>query len=188
MGLYTQCVVDRETDSLEDARRLGQQIIAWLVEVGIIENQLTDCALVEPGYPPGPHYWKACDLLERYLPGTAHDGLLTLRTNGVQVFMDRYPFYIAQGDNGPARCPHCEAEKDLDTYYEAGGEWFEGGAGDLRCEACGEEAKVIRWKHDNLLFGTLGLVFWNWPSLSPGFLRELSERIGRSVSVIEGKA
>lgn len=94
---------------------------------------------------------------------------------------------IGQGAFGPARCPHCESEQEIDAYYEACDEWFNGGPGNMRCEACGVVSPVQRWEHDDLLCGTLGLVFWNWPSLSPEFLDALSERLGHRLSLIEGK-
>lgn len=187
MGIYTHCVVDRETDSLEEARRLGEQVVAWLVERQIIENRLIACPLGDQGYSPGPHYWRAWGAPERSLPGPGDDGFLTSGRNGVQLHMQRNLYLISQGDFGPARCPHCEGENEPASYYEACDEWMKGGIGNLRCEECGVVAPVSRWGHDSVLCGTLGLVFWDWPSLSPEFLHELSERTGRRVSLIEGK-
>jgi hypothetical protein len=178
MGTYTHSLVDRDTVTPEEAGRLGEAIVAWLVEQEIIEPRLTDCCLVDPGYPPGRHYMRACGGIEESARAEDHARMSRYSTNGVQVYTKRAAFYNSQGRFGPARCPHCAAERGIDDYYKAGGEWYEGGEGELRCEQCGRSACVTAWEHDDLLHSTLGLVFWQWPDLSDEFLEELSRRTG----------
>lgn len=186
MGDHTQSVVGRKIATLEESKQLGERALAWLIQQEIIEHQLTDCCLVDPGYPPGRHYQRACSL-EDSEAELDRAGLFMCRTNGVQLYMQRYPFVNHQGNFGPARCPCCTAARDIDAYYQACDDWLNGGTGQLHCDQCSTTEPVPDWEHDDLLCGTLGLVFWNWPGLSPNFLGELSRHIGHRVSLIQGK-
>ncbi|WP_312519088.1 hypothetical protein [Massilia sp.] len=181
MGMHTQSVVDRETTRSEDAERLGARVVAWLIGQEIIESDISDCGLGTPAYPPGRHFMRACSAT-----GTDGEDSGTC-PDGVQLYTQRNGFANAQGTFGPARCPHCAAERDIDDYFAASQEWSEGGAGELACTGCGCEEPVPAWEHDDLLLGTLGLEFWNWPELSPGFLQELERLTGHRWSRMSGK-
>ncbi|HEX8606879.1 MAG TPA: hypothetical protein VF774_29830 [Pseudoduganella sp.] len=187
MGTYSQSVVARGTITPEEAKRLGECIVAWLVDEEIIEHRLTECCLVDSGYPPGRHYRRACGGIDDHAREEDHAELLRSSPHGVELHTKRYCFFNSQGDFGPARCLHCAAERDFDAYYEASNEWMKGGIGELHCGHCGRTSIVTAWEHDDLLWSTLGLVFWGWPELSPAFLDELSRRIDCRVSIIFGK-
>lgn len=187
MGTYTHSLVARGKVTPAEARHLGECIVAWLVEQEIIEHRLTNCCYVDPGYPPGPHYMRACGGIDDGERERDHAEFALHSPNGVQVYTTRQAFYNAQGNFGPARCPHCAAERDINAYNQAGGEWYKGGAGELQCEQCGRAECVTEWEHDDLLLGTLGLVFWQWPDMSAGFLDELARRTGHRWTLIFGK-
>src|SRR5690349_21197347 len=74
VGTHTQSLVDRDTVTPEEAERLGECIVAWLVEQEIIEPRLTDCCLVDPGYPPGRHYMRACGGIDESTRADDHAG------------------------------------------------------------------------------------------------------------------
>ncbi|HEY0095506.1 MAG TPA: hypothetical protein VGB96_14340, partial [Archangium sp.] len=54
MGDFFQTIVDKDVTE-DEAPRLAEQVREWLVSRQLIEPDLADCALSEPGYRPGPH-------------------------------------------------------------------------------------------------------------------------------------
>lgn len=186
MGTHTQSVMDREASDTEEAKRLGESIIAWLIEQEIILNKLTDCCH-GPGHPPGPHFMRACAGTPEDSGEFAYAQIQEIQSNGVELSINRNVFFNAQGNYGPARCPHCDTEHDIDLFYQATSEWMNGGPGEIACTQCARVAPVTAWEHDDLLVGALGLQFWNWPELSADFLLELQRHSGHRWSRIFGK-
>jgi hypothetical protein len=186
MGTHTQSVMDRATSDTEEAKRLGECIVAWLVDQEIIQHRLTDCCY-KPGYPPGSYYRRACGGIPESEREADYADFLKYNPNGMELSTTRNAFFHGQGDYGPARCPHCAAEHDIDLLYAAADVWLKGGEAELACMKCGQAAPVTAWEHDDLLFGTLGLQFWGWPDLSPGFLLELERRTGHRWTRMFGK-
>lgn len=186
MGTYTQSVMDRQTFDTDEAKRLGECIVAWLVEQEIILHKIADCCY-GPGYLPGPHYMRACGGIPESSREADYADFLKYAPNGMELSTKRNAFFNGQGEYGPTRCPHCAAEHDIDLYYKASDEWLKGGNGELECTQCGRIAPVTAWEHDDLLFGTLGIQFWDWPDLSSGFLLELEQLTGHRWTYMFGK-
>ena len=186
MGTYTQSVMNCEIADIRDAKRLGESIIAWLVEQEIILHKVTDCCY-GPGYPPGPHYMRACGGITESARQADYADFLRYVPNGMELSTDRNVFFNGQGAYGPTRCPHCRAEHDIDRFHKAADEWLKGGNGVVECTQCGRNDRVTAWEHDDLLVGTLGLQFWSWPALSSDFLLELERRSGNRWTCMFGK-
>lgn len=56
MGDWSQSLVDVEV-SAEDAPESGARLTRWLIDIGVISAEQTDCVLGSPlGHPPGANY------------------------------------------------------------------------------------------------------------------------------------
>jgi len=83
-------------------RPLAESIAGWLVDVGVLGKDPSDCALGnEPGYPAGPNFRSAIADPDR------DGGFLTLWTNGVEVSAGRLVFHPGAGELGAVSCPRC---------------------------------------------------------------------------------
>src|SRR5687768_12426937 len=111
MGDHFQNIVDVDATD-EEAGRLGERLLRWLIESGIVAGTPSDNVLgAERGYGPGPRYAAAVT--------TPHDGLLTLSTNGLDLIDQRCIYDSGQGGVGPVVCPQCgerDVLEDPETY------------------------------------------------------------------------
>jgi endogenous inhibitor of DNA gyrase (YacG/DUF329 family) len=176
VGDWFETIADVEATA-EEADRLGAEVLSWLVAEGVVLAEPTDCVLGGPGHPPGPHYARAtiepCDFLLRRDP------------NGLRVLTGRSVFYSMGLDR--VVCPHCQAavlDERNDVFSSffspAIDEWYSaGGTGTRACPYCGKPVGLNEWDWSPPWgFGYLGFEFWNWPLLDPGFVAEVSHRLG----------
>ena len=191
MGLWYQCIVDRDTDSEADAREHAARVVAWLAGRGIIEPDLSACLLgEEQGYAPGP---KAYTAFAAKSDGTAlqdNDGLDHMQVNGLEVIIGREVSFNMQGEFEAALCPECGHRRAQDgEWSDAMSGWAEGtGDGLLLCPACDKATTVAEWEHiDPMGFGTLTFKFWDWPVLSDDFVNDLAAELDRRIAFISGK-
>lgn len=191
MGLWYQCVVDRDVRSEDEARELGAVILTWLVDERIVAGSLTPCGLGadDMAYAPGINFMKAAGGAENSASNCNYAAFSTMATNGMQVITHRELSFNMQGDFAAVRCPACDAESEQGANWSAAAEaWHAGQAGKLLCTLCGEINPISEWEHiDPIGFGNLTFKFWDWPPLSESFLAELSQRLGHRTIVITGK-
>jgi hypothetical protein len=181
MGDGFQIVVDREV-SEEDAPRLAERIRDWLISRRIIQPELTDCTLGEPGHPPGEAHPSA--LAD---PSLAALHMLThMLTNGVEITVGRSFFWTPYTD---LTCRACGARcEPYEEWVEAVGAWHEDDAATFACPTCGHPERVTEWTGVSPCgFGNLGLTFWNWPPLSEEFVREVTRMMGHRTRLVRGK-
>jgi hypothetical protein len=192
MGDWFQTIGDVEA-APDEVEELAAAVIGWLIEVGVVAAERTDCVLgSDLGYPPGPNYADAV---------TEPDSSLSrLWTNGLEVLTGRTVFDSGQGDIESAECPYCNTgNRFVDDRWEfdsaawgpfaaAIDDWYASGDGRLACPACAKPVGLNewRWKPD-WGFGHLGFTFWNWPVLAPSFVAEFSRRLGHRVVCTGGK-
>jgi hypothetical protein len=187
MGDYFETIADVDA-SPHEATKLASSVIEWLVGIGVVEQQRSDCTpRGEAAYPPGPNYTLA---LSR--PGAEFH---PWQTNGLEVVTDNYTIFNSLAAEA-ITCPHCDAVTSLmDDFYNPNRSWDElaraieqwcaGGDGSTPCVTCGQQTGLNDWLWAPCwAFGHLGFTFWNWPELRPGFVKELSRRLGhRTVSI-----
>jgi hypothetical protein len=193
VGDYFQNVVDVDASD-EEAGRLGERLLRWLIESGIVVGTPSDNVFgAERGYGPGPRYTAAVTS-----PG---DGLVTLSTNGLEVIDQRCIYDSGQWGVGPVVCPWCgqrDVLEDPVTYRmsdrwqdlsAAFNRWLHGGDGELACLHCRRVVglKEWRWEDPAYAFGSLGVQIWNWPPLTDAFVADVARVLGHRVVVNGGK-
>jgi hypothetical protein len=193
MGDRFQNIVDVEASD-EQAGRLGERLLRWLIESGIVVGTPSDNVLgPELGYGPGPRCTAAVTVFD--------DGLLTLSTNGLEVIDDRNVYHCGQNGVGPVKCPWCgerDVLEDPETYRmskrwndlsAAFNRWLAGGDGELDCLHCRRVVglKEWRWEEPVYAFGSLGVRVWNWPPLTKTFVADVARVLGHQVLVNGGK-
>ncbi|MDQ2586228.1 hypothetical protein [Saccharothrix yanglingensis] len=168
-----QTVVDVEATDAE-AADLAAAVTAWLVERGVVVAGVTSCA-GGPGHAPGP---------ERALAAPPPDADQAVPAwNGLQVVVGRAVHYT-RGDQG-VLCPHCGADVGLERVADSFDEWLRGEPGARPCPACARELDPNGWRWvPQWGFGAVAFTFWNWPPLRPGFVAELSARLGHRTVVV----
>ncbi|MGM1063756.1 hypothetical protein [Saccharothrix sp. Mg75] len=172
-----QTVVDVEAGDHE-AADLAAAVTAWLVERGVVVARVTSCA-GGPGRAPGPDYASAVDAPD--------DALAAHAWNGLQVVAGRAVHYAKGTDQGVS-CPHCGADVGLEQLHDAFDEWLRGEPGTRPCPSCGRELDPNGWRWTPRWgFGALAFTFWNWPPLRPGFVAELSARLGHRTVLVAGE-
>jgi hypothetical protein len=97
VGDYFQNIVDVEATD-EEAGPLGERLLRWLLESGIVVDTPADNVLgAELGYGPGPRYMAAV---------TAPDeSMLRLRTNGLHLIDGRNIYHCGQEGCRPGGLP-----------------------------------------------------------------------------------
>lgn len=183
MGTYFEGLVDRDVAGQEEAERLAQRVVDYLVTSGIIEPSLSDCVLGRDkvGYAPGRNWREACD--EKWASGLRLEEYLS---NGLEITTGRNVSVNPQGDFR-ASCPACHAEIPMDNVWAAVGDWYDGGAGLVGCAGCGTQESVAELDLTSLGVGMLTFTFWNWPQLSDQFVAKVGELLGHRVALISGK-
>lgn len=184
MGDWFQVIADPEATAAE-ADRLAAEVLAWLVDRGIVRPERAGCVLGEGGHAPGPN-WRVA-VTE---PGA---GLLGLGTNGLEVITGRTVFHSMDLDS--IACPHCGSvavrgavESEWDDFLPSIESWYAGGSGIRTCDQCGQAVGLNDWRWTpDWAFGHLGFQFWNWPPLDPSFVAEVSHRLGHPTRTPSGK-
>jgi len=165
------------------AARYAEAVLEWLVERRVVGRERTDCVLGGDGrgHPPGPNLRAAVD-------GDADDADVTrgLWTNGLAIVVRRTIF---DGGENPIelRCPRCEATfEPRDDWYEAVDSWAAGNdAACYSCPSCGLEQPLREWTGAwPWGFAHLGLEFWNWPPLKPGFVDQVSSLVNGRLRLV----
>ncbi|PWU51956.1 hypothetical protein DLJ46_03885 [Micromonospora globispora] len=96
MGDWFQVIAAPEATA-DEADRLAAEVLAWLVERGIVRPERTACVLGEGGHAPGPNW--------RVAVTDPDAGLLGLGTHGLEVITGRTVFYSPDLDS--VACPYC---------------------------------------------------------------------------------
>lgn len=180
MGDWFQTIADVEATP-DEADPLATVVMDWLVASGVVTAASTDCVLDEGlGHAPGSRYAEVV-----VAPDPA---LHALSVNGALAIRGRKVFDAGQGGVDHVSCPHCGAEAEWDGLSGAIGAWYEGGNGVHRCTGCLRTVGLNDWRWEPPWgFGHLGFTFWNWPTLRPEFVAEVSARLGHRVVCIAGK-
>lgn len=165
----------------EQVAELSRRTIDWLIEKEFISRNLTDCVLgQETGYQPGQRYKEIID---------GDDfGLLKLKTNGLEIVIERRVF--ENGENGleEIRCPKCGTNNIDSNWGEIIGAWDNAQNGDLKCKKCGSIASITEYDfRPTWAFGEFGLTFWNWPKLTSTFLDDLKKLLKKEIKVVYGR-
>jgi hypothetical protein len=188
VGDWFETIADVEA-AADEADGLAAATLAWLVNTGVVLAEPTTCVLSGLAHAPGPQYATAVT--------EADPGLLSLRTNGVQVITGRTVFFSMGADR--VTCPACGHSTELSdqggqpnhAWHELSetiGVWFDGGTGTHACLNCGNLVDLNDWTWSPPWgFGYLGITFWNWPPLAPHFLAEVSRRLGHRTVHPSGK-
>ncbi|MFI2434418.1 hypothetical protein [Streptomyces sp. NPDC018693] len=179
MGSYYQTVVDLEA-SAQDAARLAEETVAWLVATGIVLPEHTGNA----GHLPGPNWQRAVTEDWDWKPS----GDMTVRTG-------RQAFHSGSDMPEAAVCPHCTALSPLDDdswshLCGAIDTWYATGEAYLSCPACAVDVPLPDWAWDSapFAFGYLGFEFRDWPDLSPEFVARLPGALrGHRTTYLWGK-
>jgi len=181
VGDYYQIIVDRDATS-DEAEALALIVRNWLVSEGIIAAEMTDCVLgADFGHSPGPRHARVLRVPDDGLPG--------LRTNGLNIIVERQLFYGTPGDLGLV-CASCEdLIDDGEEIWAVIDQWCAGDdSAEYGCPWCGHTELISEWTFDPPWgFGNLGFEFWNWPMLRPEFVDEVTRRLGHRTVLVSGK-
>lgn len=109
-----------------------------------------------------------------------------------EVWVGRQVYSANLGDFAPDRalCRHCDAElDDADAIREACSAWRGGDdRAALRCPDCGQSSPLRTWDFDKAGgIGNLAFLFWSWPNLRPGFIRDLERILGHPLVLAVGR-
>jgi hypothetical protein len=184
-----------DLDARDDqAAALARRLTAWLAERGILDTSPTNCLLDSGlGYAPGPRAWDLVTDWDRPQGGGPWG-------NGVKVVTGRTVFETDVPLS--AGCPGCAESVVLtdqetwgitpawDAFDRAVGAWLEGGSSTVPCPRCQRPVSFNDWRWPDgggWALGFLGLEFWDWPGLSRGFLREVSQFLGHRLLLIRGR-
>lgn len=193
MGDHFRTIVDLDA-SPQQAPRLAERVVDWLVAEGIVLPELTPHRVYgQPlGRMPGPHWQRA----------VAQDDVHWGPGEGLAVHTERTVFHKrGQGGLDTARCPRCTATTRLrgdggmipeawGPFLMAINAWHETGTADVACPHCAESVPVTdwTWTDDYFSFAHLGFQFWHWPELTPEFRARISELLGgHRTAYIRGK-
>ena len=167
---------------LEDAPRLAETVVKFLIESGIVSPERTDCTLGEHGgHPPGVHFDQAVGGESRDVRG--------LRTNGMAVVIGREVFHNGGLGVDGVRCPLCGVNQVESDWGEAINRWSDGDDDALlMCNACYADSPLTLWVFEPAWgFACLGFTFWNWPPLKPEFVQQVSGILRHEVLLVYGK-
>jgi hypothetical protein len=193
MGDHFQVIADVDASEAE-AQELAEVLVKWLVADGVITNEATDCVLgADHGYPPGPNF--------QTVVNEPSKGLLSLRTNGVEISAYGQVFHPGQAELGAVDCPRCtqtvllsdaasgDVSDQWELFAEALNSWCAGGSDQVRCPHCDQLVGFNdwRWTGPRFAVGFLGLTFWNWPELSDWFVEQVGRHLGHRVIRTGGK-
>jgi len=158
LGSNFQTIADVEATA-EEADELADALLAWLIETGVV-------------------------------PSAGCVSRNEVTTEGLEIVTGRNVFSSLTGDWW-VTCPHCAwstdpedtrigdsvgAWQDLQDTISG---WHAGGSDQVRCPNCRRDVGLNDWGWSPPWgFGYLGFTFWNWPTFSPEFLAEVSERLG----------
>jgi hypothetical protein len=171
MGDWTQAVVDVEVDEAE-AAELADRVIAHLVDRGIVVAELSDSGLGSDGHRPGPRCSEAIAEPEH----SQAESFRSLRTNGVCAEVGRAIHATPDEPDEPeVVCPACSQRIAPEIWFDAAEEWCnDAGPALVACPGCRVVTPVRSVPAgEEMILGSLALVFWNWPPLSDDFLDEL---------------
>ncbi|CAM4320316.1 hypothetical protein ZONE111904_13915 [Zobellia nedashkovskayae] len=164
-----------------DSKELAEKVINFLTEKKIIKKELSDCVLGSNGHKPAENF---ASILEKQ-----NEGFLDLRTNGVEVIIERKVF--ENGVNGleKVNCPKCGQNQIEEDWGTALANWYEKFDSDLiKCSNCLSESSITEFNFEpNWAFGDFGLIFWNWGIFKSEFFTELEKLIGTELKIVYGK-
>jgi hypothetical protein len=175
----------------DEAESLGQSVLSWLIDSGIVVAEASDCVAGGSGHAPGPRW---ADAVSDPSLGRPH-----LWANGLEVDVGRSWFHAGEFGVEEVTCPYCDTVTQLgddggeppsawQPFSRAIKEYHEGGQGVLDCPACKRPVGLNAWTWGPpTAFGELGFTFWNWPLLSPKFIAELSRRLGHRTVRVDGR-
>lgn len=170
---------------LADAPVRGRAALGWLISEAFVSAEPTDCLLgTKKGHAPGPNFMAAISGSHR--GSVTVEQLGSLRANGVEVVVGR-TVHTSGGNGAELTCPDCRAcfEPGQD-WGDAAATWYEGDdAVSYGCPHCGSVQLLADWDGPYAWgFGSLAVVFWNWPRLDPGFVVCLAEQVGGRVRLV----
>lgn len=184
MGDWCQVLVDEVVRGDRAARESGERLDSWLVDVGVLSPDLTDCVLGHPlGHPPGPSYRRA-------VGGVG--AVPRLWTNGGHVSTGRRAHW--GGDVDGLACGQCgqleevtsDGERWQQIFMSTIAEWMEGGDGTITCLGCGARNELSDWHWGGRPwgFGEVSVEFWNWEPLAPSFIGDVALVLGNPVRYV----
>ncbi len=180
MGDYYTNVIPMDVEA-EDAKLVAGKVHEFLVSQKIIQPEISDCTLTKTGgHAPGPNYEKAL--------AQPNPGLLTLRTNGLEIVVERSAF--DSGGLEDIQCPQC-GQSVIDSDWGAALQAWLGRKPDnnFSCPACAYSGAVTSYIFEPpFVFAELGFTFWNWgDNLSDSFISELEEITDSRIAITIGK-
>jgi hypothetical protein len=109
-----------------------------------------------------------------------------------EVWVGRQVYSSSLGDFAPERaiCRHCASEvDDADAIKSACSAWHDGNdRAALACPDCGQSSPLRTWDFDKAGgIGNLAFLFWSWPDLRPGFIRDLERVLGHPLVLALGR-
>ena len=177
---------------IENPSKTSMEILRWLQENEIIENEKTDCllSLKETGYKPGKEYLKALK----------HDiDIENLKVCGVEIISENEIFNLTSFTPlSETICPKCDLNRfkditpmqyhsekipkeQLDKFYvifEKINNWKINKKSELECPHCLKESPIEDYKIHNMQLSNFGIFFWNWPEFNQKFITNLPEISG----------
>jgi hypothetical protein len=164
----------------DEVIEISKKTIDWLTNKEVISPNLTDCILGQSkGYPPGPRYHDIVD--DNY-------ELKKLKTNGLEIIVNRQVFDNGANGLDEIKCPKCGANNIDSDWGDKIKSWDSKENDVLKCSECNHETSITNYDfRPKWAFGEFGLTFWNWPNIKADFLDELKKLINKDIEVIYGR-
>jgi hypothetical protein len=165
----------------DEVIEISKRTIDWLTKREIISQNLTDCILGQTkGYPPGSRYNDIVDDI--------NNELNKLKTNGLEITVNRQVFHNGERGLNEIRCPKCRANNIDSDWGEILDSWSNQENDVLKCIECYNETSITNYDfRPKWGFGEFGITFWNWPNLKTDFLDDLKKILNKDIEVIYGR-
>lgn len=180
MGNYYTSIVPIEVDD-SAVDHVELRILTWLQDDRIIQKELTNCLLgSELGFAPDVHYYKA--IHEDF----KDNDILSLKTNGLEVIMNRTVFSTHELDN--LNCPNCGHDILATNWSDSISDWHDGGEGLFTCDQCHKTQSITEMIFSpTWAFSSIGFTFWNWGMLKDSFIKDFERIAAHKCILVSGK-
>jgi hypothetical protein len=162
-----------------DATQRAADVLTWLIERGIVEEQPSASSYGGLAHRPGPNVADAVAKPPPRMKNVAD--FRRLAVNGMNVEYTRRPRLQTSGDEMPDfMCPRCDAALDPDNVFPL----LDDLDSEIACPKCNEQTAVVDLRVENGTFANLVFRFWNWWPLDEEFVADLAKRCGAPIVVL----
>jgi len=165
-----------QVSAYPDRQLKAQEIVDWLITERIVEPSASRCLLSSDlGYSIAKGA-KSTAIYPDSLP-------FGLAVNGLEIVTERQVFDAGSNGIDKIICPKC-AQNIVSDNWDLDS-WSNNETDELTCTKCGLRSDIHQFHFEPARgFSNLGFRFWNWPGLTPAFIKEFEQKLGCRVRVV----